>query len=151
MISRIVLPLIFICSTGVVSYAEQPASPCQLPATYVGKGDVTSPVEYEPISVTVVGGRVSGVLMAGEAEGVSGVCLALFTERKHNFVAGAVTDKGGEFLFSDIPAGRYRLVVRAAGFYVADIPVRVQRKAKASKSLDIVLQSVVMQQQRGGD
>jgi hypothetical protein len=147
MIPRLVLALIFICSTGTALYAQQPTSPCQQSVNYIGKRDVMSPLAYEPISTTVVGGRISGALMRGTPEGLQQICLALFTERKHSFVASAITDAEGNFRFSDISAGRYRLIIRAPGFYVAEIPVRVLSKAKESKPINIVLQSVVMQQQ----
>ncbi|MDQ3819036.1 MAG: carboxypeptidase-like regulatory domain-containing protein [Acidobacteriota bacterium] len=132
----------------MVSYAQEPLSPCQQPAAYIGKTDVTSPLEYGPISVTAVGGRISGALVTGEPKGISRACLALFTEGKHKFVASAVTDEAGEFQFSGVPTGRYRIVVRAPGFYVEEIPVRVLKKVKQPKPIEVVLQSVVMRQQQ---
>ncbi len=149
MIARMCLLLIFVCSAGLLSYAQQSSSPCQQPAADIAKGELTAPLKNELLSVTVVGGRVSGSLLTAEPRGISQLCLALFTERKHKFVANAVTDEEGEFLFRDIPAGRYRIVIRAPGFFVAEIPVRVLKKAKESKRIDIVLQSPVIMNSRG--
>ena len=149
MTARMCLLLIFVCSAEIVSHAQQSSSPCQQPAADIAKGELTSPLKYEPLSVTVVGGRVSGSLLTEELSGISQLCLALFTERKHKFVADAVTDEAGDFLFSDIPAGRYRIVIRAPGFFVAEVPVRVLKKAKESKRIDIVLQSPVIKNIRG--
>ena len=149
MIARMCLLLIFVCSAAMVSNAQQSSLPCKRPAADIAKGELTSPLKYELLSVTVVGGRVSGSLLTAELRGISQLCLALFTEGKHKFVADAVTDEDGDFLFSDIPAGRYRIVIRAPGFFVAEIPVRVLKKAKESKRIDIVLQSPAIMNSRG--
>ena len=146
---RLCFLLIFVCCAGMVSYAQQSSPTCQQPAADIAKGELTSPLKYEQLSVTVIGGRVSGSLVTAELSGISQLCLALFTERKDKFVAHAVTDEEGDFLFSDIPAGRYRIVIRAPGFFVAEIPVRVLKKAKESKRIDIVLQSPVIKNIRG--
>lgn len=149
MTARLCFLLVFVCYGGMVTYAQQSSSPCQQPAADIAKGELTAPLKYEQLSVTVVGGRVSGSLVTAELRGISQLCLTLFTERKHKFVADAVTDEEGDFLFGDIPAGRYRIVIRASGFFVAEIPVRVLKRAKESKRIDIVLQSPVIQNIRG--
>lgn len=148
MTRRILLLSALICSVGIVSNAQQLASPCQQPVTYIGARDVVSPFPYQPLSVSVVAGQVSGAIV-GTPVARPHLCLALFTERKHRFVMSVVTDDEGRFLFRDVVAGKYHLVVRAPGFYVTEIPVRVLGKAKGktkeSKLIDIVLQSPAMQ------
>ncbi len=76
------------------------------------------------------------------------VCLGLFTEQKHTLIASAITDEEGRFRFNNISPGRYRLVVRASGFYVADVPVRVlsggRDKSKGAKPIVVYMQLPAM-------
>lgn len=142
--TRIILLSMLVCSAVVVSRAQQASPPCQQPAPYIEKGDVTAPFPYQPVSVSAVAGQVSGAIV-GLPQGMAHVCLSLFTERKHKLVGSSVTDESGNFQYGDVPAGEYRMVVRAPGFFVAEIPVHVSDKAKAkakiSKPLKVLLQS----------
>ena len=139
MISRMILLLSLIGCVGSVAYAQRPSSPCKQPIPYVGE-ELTPQLGYKPVSARVVSGQV---LDEREVE-MPQVCLGLFTEQNHNLVASAVTDEEGRFQFGNIPTGKYRLVVRVSGFYVADIPVRVltgsRSKSKGSKPIIVYMQ-----------
>ena len=139
MISRMDILLILMGFVGSVANAQQQPAPCKQPIPYVGE-ELTPQLGYKPVSVRVVSGQV---LDESEAE-MPQVCLGLFTEQNHNLVASAVTDDEGRFQFGGIPAGKYRLVVRVSGFYVADVPVRVlngsRGRAKRSKPIIVYMQ-----------
>ena len=156
MILRILLLPIFICFVGMVSCAQQSSSPCPQRIPYIGKGDVTSPDTYNPVRVFIVEGQLLASpegkaqnTPEGMPQPVPYICVALFTEQNHKFLGSAVTDKYGEFRFSDVPVGSYRVVVRAPRFYVVDMPVRVVERTKDGpaqmKPIYIVLQYPVKQ------
>ena len=67
------------------------------------------------------------------------VCLGLFKEGNHKLVATASTDENGNFKFSVVPLGRYRLVVHADGLCAANVPLRIVRAKNSSKSRELVL------------
>ena len=138
MLSRIVLLLIALGSVLATARAQQPSPPCQEPIPYVG-GELTLPLGYEPVKVGVLFGQVRGVMPDGSDAAKSRVCVGLFNEKKKKkLVASAVTDGEGRYRFGELPAGRYRLVVRIPGFYVADIPVRVTGKSRGKVTEDPV-------------
>ena len=51
--------------------------------------------------------------------------IGLFTERGHRLVASVVTNDKGEYVFPQVPPGRYRMVARLPGFCTANVPVRI--------------------------
>ena len=79
----------------------------------------------------------------GSPKGLPHICIALFTGHTHKFVANVVTDDTGAFRFGELTNGEYRMIIRAPGFYVAEIPIHVVRKSddkgKASKPMDVLL------------
>ena len=148
---RIVLMLSTVVSfVGLIPHVDQSSLQCQAPIPYVGKEDVTAPVPYSPVSVPNVAGEITGAIV-GPPRGLPNVCIALFKGRSHKFISSAITNDAGVFQFGDVPTGEYRMVVRAPGFFVAEIPIHVSSrskdKAQTSKPIEILLQSVALQSQ----
>jgi len=148
---RIVLMLsTVVWFVGLIPHADQSSLQCQPPIPYIGKEDVTATVPYSPVSVTNVAGEISGAII-GPPKGLPNVCIALFSGRSHKFINSAITNDAGVFQFGDVPGGDYRMVVRAPGFFVAEIPIHVSSKskgkAKTSKPIEVLLQSVALQRQ----
>ncbi|MEO6588524.1 MAG: carboxypeptidase-like regulatory domain-containing protein [Pyrinomonadaceae bacterium] len=68
------------------------------------------------------------------------VCLALFTEKTHRFVAQTMTDEDGHFKFGKIPKGKYRLVGNFYPFCTANAQIRrVKKKSSESSESPLVL------------
>jgi hypothetical protein len=112
-----------------VSSPRPRAMLCSSPLKYESRNQVNPP----PLQVNVVSGRI--IDEVGELGGsvreigpVDGACVGLFTETDHQLKAFVVADDEGQFKFDGIPAGRYRLVVRAGLLCVANVPVRVVAK-----------------------
>lgn len=62
---------------------------------------------------------------------VGGVCLSLFTEKTHRFVANTTADKHGRFRFPVNSPGEYRLVSRARGFCTGNTRIEVVSSKEA--------------------
>lgn len=144
MIRQIISVSIVICFAGIVSHAQQADSVCPQPVEYIRKGEFVAPFPYAPVAVSVVAGEVRGAIV-GPPQARPQLCVALFTTGKPRLVATATTDQAGRFRFGVVRSGKFRLVIRAPGFYVTEIPVRVSNKVKISKPIDVVLQSAAMQ------
>lgn len=86
---------------------------------------------------------VSGIAMDKDGVVVSGVCVAVFTEKDHLLASTIATDQGGKFRVDKLPKGDYRLVVKYAGFCTANIPIKfnpqASQKTKQSKQLVVQL------------
>jgi hypothetical protein len=80
-------------------------------------------IDYGPIKVS----GVRGVTIDSSGVRVPTVCIALFAEQDHKFIAAAVTSDDGQFAIADIKPGRYRLIAKLSPFCTANIPVQVAR------------------------
>ncbi len=80
-------------------------------------------VDYSPIKVS----GIRGVAVDVSGASVPTVCIALFTEQDHKFIAAAITSDDGQFAIADIKPGKYRLTARLSPFCTANVPVQVER------------------------
>jgi len=117
---RTLLALSILFSIATAGFAQTKGSPCKQPIQYDGEA-LRPQLGYKPVSVRSIAGKLMDMNRAPMPE----VCLGLFTDKGHRLVASTVTNEDGEFDFSDIPEGKYRLLARVPGFYVADITVQV--------------------------
>jgi hypothetical protein len=108
--------------------AEKGDDPCPSSTVYENHNQV----DYGPLKVRAVMG--TGVVQTGDktqpGKTIPGACLSLFTERDHKFLASVAADSEGQFQFDAVPPGRYRLVARADGFCIANIPLEVSRSSR---------------------
>ena len=120
---QVVLALGAITSFQPVLLAQEMVEPCKPPLQYENRNQV----DYGPLSVRVVSGRVSAQVgdPVHELNPVREACLSLFTEQEHRFLASVVSDEKGNFTFNSIHPGRYRLIVQAHPLCVANVPLRV--------------------------
>jgi 5-hydroxyisourate hydrolase-like protein (transthyretin family) len=73
----------------------------------------------------------AGRLLDHKNAPVKGVCIGLFSEHSDDsprLVKSVETDEDGYFRMENVNTGRYRLVARAPGFFVVDIPVTIVGK-----------------------
>ena len=131
----IILPLLIICAYSI-SYAQQLTFECESPAIYENENRK----EPKALTVSIIEGRA--VIYASENIPpksnilIKGACLALFTEEDHRLVSQTISDENGAFNFTNIPSGRYRLVVRhpMSIMNVANIPLKVVEQLVKAKS-----------------
>lgn len=102
-----------------VAAQEESDDDCPKQLEYVNRNQVDPPT----ISLRGVEGRA--VDSSGVAIGY--ICVALFTEKEHRFVAQTVADENGYFRFGKIPKGNYRLVARVDYDYLCPVNVRIRR------------------------
>lgn len=126
------LILMAIVLLGLPVSAQRKVETCKV-LKYKNKNQVNP----SPLSLSTVSGRV--IVEAGESTReigpVTEACLGLFAEKDHRLVATTVVDNKGRFTFDAVPAGKYRLVVRAAPLCVANVPLRIIR-GKRGKEAD---------------
>jgi Carboxypeptidase regulatory-like domain len=65
--------------------------------------------------------------------------LGLFTEAEHKLVSSAQSSPDGTFRLSDVPPGRYRLVVKFDSFCPANIPVAISRQAWGTRPIYVYM------------
>jgi hypothetical protein len=133
------LTLIALASISVS--AQQMPEPCRHPVEYANKNQVNP----SPLSISLISGQVIAEVglpdhTVREIGPVTEACLGLFTEKGHKLVASTGVDADGRFTFSDIPPGKYRLVVRADPLCVANVPlVLVSGKRQDKKPKQVVI------------
>ncbi len=124
---------VFLLSALLVTsaVAQEPSNRCRPQMSYENHNQV----DPHRLSLRELFGRV--VTEVGEpAQEIgpgSGTCLGLFTEQDHRLVTMATADKDGRFHFGTVPAGKYRLVVRAESLCVANVPVQIVAKSGSRK------------------
>jgi hypothetical protein len=109
-------------------FAQQQMTPCGTQIKYESKNQI----DPSPLIVSVVSGRVISEVedLGGSVREIGPVdkaCIGLFTEKGDQLKATAVADDEGRFTFNAVPAGRYRLVVRANSLCVANVLIRIVR------------------------
>lgn len=94
-------------------------------------------VDYGPFQVATILGN------AKDAQGVAipKVCVGVFTESDHKFLAATETDDSGHFELKHIPNGDYRLVANYEGFSPANAKLRVERRKRSKKPLVVQMRS----------
>jgi Carboxypeptidase regulatory-like domain len=90
-------------------------------------------VDYGPIKVS----GIRGEAVDSNGVRVPTVCMALFGEEDHKFVAAAVTSDDGQFAIPNIKPGKYRLIAKLSPFCTANIPVKVERAQLGSISVQM--------------
>jgi hypothetical protein len=122
---------------GLPLPAQQTKEPCKV--AYGNKNQI----DPKPLSVHGVSGRtiseVGDIGAARELGAVARACLGLFTEQDHRLVAITIADAEGRFQFDEVPAGKYRLVVQAAGLCVANVPLQVVRGSRRKDQKQLVI------------
>lgn len=92
---------------------------CPKQIEYVNRNQV------DPPTISLRG--VEGQAVDAQGEAIPNICVALFTEKEHRFVAQVVADENGYFRFGKIPKGRYRVVARVDYDYFCSVNVRIRR------------------------
>jgi hypothetical protein len=109
------------------SCVAQGANPnCGKQVQYINRNQVDPPT----ISLYGFEGRAidsNGVV-------IPNICVALFTEDGHKFVAQTVTDENGYFRFGKVSKGRYRLVGRLEYDMFCPVNVRIRRVSSLTSS-----------------
>lgn len=106
--------------------------------THVQSLDISGDRE---LTIEIATGAVEGRLLSAEGLPVSGASISLATE-EIGFVspgASASSDDQGAFAFPGIPAGTYKITVRAAGF--APVESRVVVTPGGTAHVDLVLRN----------
>lgn len=93
-------------------------SDCPKQIEYINRNNIDSP------RITLRG--IEGRATDWNAVPIPDICVALFTEKEHHFVAQTMTDKNGYFRFTKIPKGLYRLVARMEHDYLCPVNVSVR-------------------------
>ena len=92
-------------------------------------------VDPNPLSVRSLAGTVQDEHGGTIPDGT----LALFTEKEHKLVRSVQTSRAGFFKFSDVPSGKYRLVVKYDGFCAANIPVAIGRHGSGNQPIYVYM------------
>ena len=91
-------------------------------------------IDPKPLKVAQVQG--TGVIQIRDQikpnQTVPDACLTLFTTDQ-KFVATTKADLHGDFQFTDIAPGQYRLVARAPAFCTTNIPIQIVPASRKSK------------------
>ena len=73
---------------------------------------------------------VRGIAKAEDGSPIPAMNIGIFTDGTHALVALTRTDRNGEFSFSHVLAGRYRLVAEYAAFCTANVPILLDSRAR---------------------
>ena len=87
--------------------------------------------DYGPLRVAHLRGTAQDVRDGS----VPNVCVGVFTDAGHKFIAAAKTDENRHFETSDLPDGDYRLVAKYEGFCPANAKLRIQRRLRGARPL----------------
>lgn len=97
--------------------------------------DCSSPMKYEnrnqvdPPALKV--STISGQVTDQSTEVIAGACIGIFRESDKKLIKTVETNASGRFKIVGIRSGRYRLVVRVAGFCSANTRLIVGRGRKS--------------------
>jgi len=81
--------------------------------------------------------QVEGSLVDPGQGPVADVCVEVFTETEHKFVRSVRSDAQGKFSFVGLPAGRYRLLVKAKPLCTPNVRLRLKKHAPSHRVLRI--------------
>jgi hypothetical protein len=110
----IIIAFVFSCASA----QDNSESNCPKQINYINRNQIDLP------RITVRG--VEGRATDSNAVPIPDVCVALFTEKEHRFVAQTMTDENGYFRFTKIPKGDYRLVARMEIEYLCPVNVSIR-------------------------
>jgi carboxypeptidase family protein len=77
---------------------------------------------------------ISGAATDIQGVAVPNVCVGVFTETDHKFIAAAQTDDSGRFELKNVPDGNYRLVAKYEVLALAT-RIHVNRHSRSKKPL----------------
>ena len=125
---RFFLPLL-IFGFGILPVMAQDSDEedCPKQIEYVNRNQIDLP------RITLRG--VEGRATDNDGVPIPDICVALFTEKKHRFVAQTTTDENGYFRFTKIPKGLYRLVARIEHDYLCPVNVSIRQGSFPSGGL----------------
>jgi Carboxypeptidase regulatory-like domain len=111
------------------SFAQQngDSSPCMV------EYENHNQIDYGPLIVQ----DVKGTITDPQQGAVPKVCVGLFTENDHKLLASTESDADGRFSLQSVPAGRYRLVVKADPLCAANVPLKVVKQQKKKQILRV--------------
>lgn len=95
--------LIFLLIASGIAVAQSEDKSCAKNLRYVNKNQVDPP----PLRLRSIAGRTIDL----GSVAVPGVCVALYQESDHKFVASTIADSDGRFRFGKVSDGRYRMVI----------------------------------------
>lgn len=91
--------------------------------------------EVETLSIR----KIKGVARDRNGRPIPQVCIAVFGERDHQFIAATKTDDQGNFELKGIPAGSYRLVGKLDPFLTANARIELMPNASRKKLLLVLV------------
>ncbi len=95
--------------------------------------------DHNQVDYTVHVSSVSGIAKDIQGFEVRGTCAGIFTEDGKKLMAAQETNVDGHFEFNDLPNGRYRLVVSANGWCVANAVIILKNKSRRGKRLVAIM------------
>ena len=126
------IALVGAMTVATMSLGEAAAAPDAAPA-YVDE----NPNPPAALKMRELNGRVRD--LGGTA--IPRATVSLFAESSHALVATVTSDATGEFRFSKIDRGLYRVVVRVAGLCPANIPVNLDGSLLAHRRIEVTMQA----------
>jgi hypothetical protein len=86
-----------------------------------------NPIDYSPLHVR----KIRGIVKDIQGFEMPGACVGIFAESSEKLLAFQQTSAGGQFeIDTDLPNGRYRLVVSAPGFCAANVKIVLKKKSR---------------------
>lgn len=95
--------------------------------------------------------KIKGVITDPGQGRMANICVALFTEKDHKLVTTTQSDQNGSFSLEGIAPGRYQVVVKAYPLCAANVAMKVVRRAKKRKVLQVHMKPRGMDECSYGD
>lgn len=114
--------------------AQQINKPCSRKVIYENYGKIIYENHNQIDYKIVLSNKIEGKAVDSNGNLLADVCITIFTEKGHSFVAQTIADKNGHFKFHKIPKGQYRLIgnLYPYHFCTANAQIRII-KGKLSK------------------
>jgi hypothetical protein len=120
------IPAIVLVASLMIS-AQEGIGSCSEKVQYVNRNQV------DTRSITLNG--VSGRAIDTDGVAIPNICIGIFTEKGHQFIAQVTTDDEGNFTFKELPSGNYRLVGRVEYDFLCPVNVRIKQKKSGKKKI----------------
>ena len=88
-------------------------------------------IDYGPLRIT----KLRGIAKDSRGVPVPDVLVLLFSEKECKLIAQSKTDSKGAFGLESVHSGRYRLVLKYAGFCSANVPVDLKPRSLRKRGL----------------
>ncbi len=131
--SRFLYFLLVTALSALPMVAQELNSDCPKRIGYINRNQV------DPPTIELRG--LEGRAIDSNGIPIPNICVALFTERDHRFVAQTVTDDDGYFRMEKVGIGRYRLVAKLESDYLCPVNLRIRRVSspRGSRKTKLVL------------